>query len=356
MPQEIKVAGVGEIVKKDLIPFTRQMSGMLNAGMTILAAIATLEEQCNSKNFKFVLKNLRESIEAGQPFSAGLAAFPKIFSSMYVNMVAAGEASGQFAPVLKRLAAMMDSSARLVRKVKSAMTYPTVIICVALLIAGGLITFVVPVFAEMFSGFGKGLPGPTQFLVDVADFVKAYWWIIGGAVGVAVFLFRKWHSTKLGKYKTDQFILKLPVFGVLIQKVSIGRFCRLFADMLSSGVPILNALDIVARSMTNSVIETSLLAARDGIEQGGTLSASLEGKPFLPILMVRMIAAGEKAGRIDEMLTSIADSYDEEVETMLGTLTSLMEPFLMLFLGVIIGSIVVAMFMPIFQMGSAVSG
>ena len=344
MANPVRVRGAGQIKKKDLIPFTRQMSGMLNAGMSIISAVSTLEEQNTSKLFKPILKGLRDSIESGSPFSDGLATYPQIFDAMYVNMVAAGEASGQFAPVLKRLAVMLDSSARLVRKVKSALTYPTVIMALAIIIALGLITFVVPVFAEMFSGFGKELPGPTQFLVNVGEWIKKYWYMLGIVIGGGVYAFKRWRGTTAGRYATDSAFLKIPVFGELVLKVSIGRFCRL------------NALDIVARSIGNAALEKSFLDARAGVEQGGTLSASLEGKPFLPILMVRMIAAGEKAGRVDEMLTSIADSYDEEVETMLGTLTSLMEPFLMVFLGVVIGSIVVAMFMPIFQMGSAVSG
>ena len=352
---KIRVSGLKAIMKKELIPFTRQMSSMLNAGMSILSSIATLEEQCQHAGFKQVLRHIRDVIEGGAPFSDGLAMFPQIFDSMYVNMVAAGEESGQFAPVLKRLAGMLDSSARLVRKVKSAMTYPAVILSVAFIIAGGLITFVVPIFAQMFSGFGKELPAPTQFLVNISTFIKSWWFVIVPAVVGAVVAFKKWRATETGRYKVDAFILKMPIFGILIQKVSIARFCRLFAQMLTSGVPILDALQIVAQAMGNRVIEKALLSARNGIEQGNTLSSSLEGKPCLPVLMVRMIAAGEKSGRIDEMLESVADSYDEEVEAMLATLTSLMEPFLMLFLGLVIGGIVVAMFLPIFALGSVVS-
>jgi len=350
----IKVAGVSAIRKKELIPFTRQMSSMLNAGMSILSALATLEEQCANPSFKKVLSRIKDKIEGGEPFSEALAMFPQIFDTMYVNMVAAGEESGQFAPVLKRLAAMLDSSARLVRKVKSAMTYPIVILSIALILAGGLITFIVPVFAEMFSGFGSELPLPTQMLVNISDFIKGYYFIIIPVIVVLTFVFKKWKATEAGKYTFDGLILRLPVFGELIQKVSIGRFCRLFSQMLTSGVPILDALKIVAQAMGNAVIERALLSARTGIEQGNTLSSSLEGKPCLPLLMVRMIAAGEKSGRIDEMLESVADSYDDEVEAMLATLTSLMEPFLMVFLGIIIGGIVLAMFLPIFELGSVV--
>ncbi|MEI7946155.1 MAG: type II secretion system F family protein [bacterium] len=351
-----KVVGINQILKKELIPFTRQMASMLNAGMSVLVSICTLEEQCEHPGFKVVLKSLRQSIESGAPVSDGLRMFPKIFDEMYVNMVAAGEKSGQFAGVLKRLAAMLDSSARLIRKVKSAMTYPTVILGMALLIASGLIVFVVPVFAEMFSGFGKALPGPTQFLVDISEFVKQRWYMVIGVVVVSIFVFKKWVSTPIGHYKFDQFKLKLPIFGPLLQKVAVSRFCRLFAQMLTSGVPILDSMEIVGKSLGNKVMEDAILSARSGVEQGNLLSVALEGKPCLPILMIRMIAAGEKSGRVDEMLESVANTYDDEVESMLATLTSLMEPFLMVFLGVVIGGIVVAMFLPIFQMGSVVGG
>ncbi|MEG1480098.1 MAG: type II secretion system F family protein [Kiritimatiellia bacterium] len=350
----VHVKGAGEIRKKDLIPFTRQMSGMLNAGMSVLAALSALEEQCSNPNFKIVLIQLRERIEGGAPFSDGLADFPQLFDEMYVNMVAAGERSGQFAPVLRRLADILHSSARLVRKVKSALTYPVVILSMALLIAAGLITFILPVFVGMFSDFGAELPGPTQALLSVSDFIRGYWYIVIGAAIVGGFAFKKWVASDKGMYAFAKFRLRMPIFGELNLKVGIGRFCRLFAQMLTSGVPILESMEIVSRSLGNKVLEASIQSAKFEVEQGNTLSASLEGKPFLPILMYRMIAAGEKSGRIDEMLSNIADTYDEEVESSLSTLTSLMEPLLMMFLGVVIGGIVVAMFLPIFKMGSVV--
>ena len=352
----IHISGVGLIKRKELIPFTRQTASMLNAGMTILSSISTLEEQCVHPGFKQVLKILRQNIEGGMPFSEGLRHFPMIFDAMYVNMVAAGEKSGQFAPVLKRLAIMLDSSARLLRKVKSAMAYPTVVLSMAMLIAGGLVTFVVPVFTSMFADFGAKLPGPTQILVDLSNFIRHDWYYLLAGIAVIVFGFRKWLATAAGRYSFDGFMLKLPVFGNLTQKVAVARFCRLFAQMLTSGVPILDAMDVVAKSMGNKVIEGAILSARSSIEQGDTLSSALEGKPCLPVLMIRMIAAGEKSGRIDEMLESVAQTYDDEVETTLATLTSLMEPFLMVFLGVVIGSIVIAMFLPIFKLGSVVNG
>ena len=351
----VKVKGAKKIAKTEIVPFTRQIASMIAAGMPILSTIQTLEEQCDNPEFKKVLTNLRETIEGGEPISRALARFPQLFDDMYVNMVVAGEQSGEFAGILKRLAAIMQSTARLKGKVKSAMTYPTVIVSIALLMAAGLIQFVVPIFAEMFSGFGKDLPALTQTLVDLSDFVKANWYYIGGCIFIAVFLFKKWKQTEKGHYQFDEFKLKMPVFGMLNLKSGIGRFCRLMAQMTNAGVPILKSLEVVAGSIGNRVLEKSILDARKEVEQGNQLNVALDGKPYMPILMVRMIAAGEKAGKVEDMLDSVADSYDEEVEALLNTLTSLMEPFLMVFLGAIIGTIVMAMFMPIFNMGSLAS-
>ena len=355
MGKSIKVKGAKRLRNKEVIPFTRQLASMLGAGMTILASIQTLGEQCADQEFKKVLQHLSEVIEGGAPLSNGLADFPQLFDEMYVNMVIAGEQSGEFAGIMKRLANILQSSSRLKKKVKSAMTYPTVIVSIALLLAAGLIQFVVPVFAEMFSGFGKELPWLTQKLVDVSQFVKNWWYIIGGVMAAGVFVFKRWKATQAGHLAFDRWKLNLPVFGLLNQKAAIGRFCRLLAQMVAAGVPILKSLEVVAGSLDNYVLENSVLAARKEVEQGNQLSPSLQGKPFMPILMVRMLAAGEKAGKVEDMLESVADSYDEEVEVMLATLTSLMEPFLMVFLGVIIGTIVTAMFLPIFNLGSLAS-
>ena len=350
-----KIKGAKKIAKTEVVPFTRLLASMIGAGMPILSTIQTLEEQCSNPEFKKVLTHLKDTIEGGDPLSRGLAAFPVLFDDMYVNMVVAGEQSGEFAGILKRLGSIMQATARLRGKVKSAMTYPTVIVSIALLLAAGLIQFVVPIFAEMFSGFGKPLPALTQTLVDISDFVKGNWYYVLGAVIVAVVSFRKWKSTERGHYQFDEFKLKMPVFGQLNLKSGIGRFCRLLAQMTNAGVPILKSLEVVARSIGNRVLEKSILDARKEVEQGNQLNVALDGKPYMPIIMVRMIAAGEKAGKVEDMLDSVADSYDEEVEALLSTLTALMEPFLMVFLGAIIGTIVMAMFMPIFNMGSLAS-
>ena len=348
----IKIRGAGAIVKKELVPFTKQLASMSGAGMSILTTMQTLEEQCEQPEFKKVLGELLKAIEGGDPLSKGLQKFPQIFDDMYVNMVVAGEQSGEFAGILKRLAMILHGSARLRQKVKSAMTYPTVILSIALTLCWALIQFVVPTFAEMFAGSGKPLPGLTQTLVDISEFTKAWWYVIVPAIIAAIVMFSKWKKTELGRYRFDEFMLKIPVFGPLNHKSAIGRFCRLLAQMIGCGVPILKALDVVAGSLGNRVLEKSVMTARAEVEQGNQLNTALSGKPYMPVLMLRMVAAGEKAGRLEDMLGSVADAYDEEVETLLSTLTALMEPFMMVFLGGIIGTVVLAMFMPIFNMGS----
>lgn len=350
-----KIVGMRHVRSKELIPFTRQSAGMLNAGMSIVATISTLQEQASHPGFRTLLTDLRNSIEGGAPFSDGLALHADLFGEMYINMVRAGERSGQFAEIMKRLAILLDSSARLVRKVKSALSYPVIIMILAMVIAFLLITFVVPVFGEMFKGFGAELPAPTRILVGASGFIKGYWYYLLGGTVAGGWFFRRWAKTPHGTRAIHRTVLHLPIFGTLILKVVIARFARLLGQMLTSGVSILDAMEITARSCGNKVIEDSLMAARHAVEEGQTLSAAMEDKPYLPTLMVRMTAAGEKSGRLDEMLTNVADAYDDEVETMLATLTSLMEPLLMVFLGVFIGGIVVALFLPIFQIGNIVA-
>ena len=271
-------------------------------------------------------------------------------------MVRGGEAGGQLAETIARLADFLDSSAKLKRKVKSAMMYPVIVLCLAMTIACGLIVFVVPVFAGMFDGFGAALPAPTQFLIDVSEFIKKYIILIIIGAGISSFLFKKWKATPVGAYQFDQMTLKFPVFGELKKKVASARFARTFAQLIKSGVPILQALEIVSGATGSVVAERVVLAARTGVENGEPLSKSLVEQTVFPVVLVRMLQAGEKTGKIDEMMDNISDFFDDEVDTMLTGLTSLLEPLLMVFLGVIIGGIVLCMFLPIFKMGEVVSG
>jgi type IV pilus assembly protein PilC len=345
-----RVRGAGKIVEKDLAPFSRQMAAMLSAGMPIVAALETLEEQAANPNFKLVIGSLKRNIEGGASFSESLQQIPDVFDVLYVNMVRAGEQSGQFAETMRRIGELLEASAKLRRKVKSAMTYPVVVLSLSLIIATGMIIFIVPVFAGMFSDFGGKLPAPTQFLVDLSAAAKKYAIIIIPSIMIAVWSFKKWKKTTAGAWAMDSMVLRAPVFGVLIQKVAVARFSRTLSQLVQSGVPILNALEIVAKAAGNLVIEAAIMSARKSVEHGDTLSSGLEGKDCIPKLVVRMLAAGEKTGKVDEMLASVADTFDDEVENMLASLTSLLEPLLMVFLGVIIGGIVVCMFLPIFKM------
>lgn len=350
------VRGTRRIVNKELGPFTRQISSMMTSGMSVVTALSALHDQTENPSFRVVVGDLLRTIEGGAPFSDGLLRYPAIFDDLYINMVRAGERSGEFAPTLKRLALMLEASAKLKRKVKSAMMYPLIVMCLALGIAFAIITFVVPVFAGMYADFGGKLPGPTQVLLSLSQFIRGNIFLVLGGGVASVYLFRKWAKTPRGQYLIHARLLRMPVIGVLTQKVAVARFTRLLAQMLRSGVPILEALTLVGKATGNRVIENAILDARASVEQGGTITSGLENKPCLPKLMVRMVQAGEKSGRLDEMLDNVADTYDDEVETMLSGLTSLMEPLLMVFLGVVIGGIVVALFMPLFKMGELVSG
>jgi type IV pilus assembly protein PilC len=349
-----QVRGVTKIVRTDLPAFSRQMAAMLAAGMPIVAALETLEEQAVNPNFKIVLHEVKKNIEGGSSFSESLHQFPAIFDGLYISMVKAGEQSGQFSETMKRIGELLEANARLRRKVKSAMTYPVVVLSMALTIATGMIIFIVPVFGNMYKDFGSKLPGPTQVLVNLSEGIKKYAIVIVPMILLAIWLFKRWKKTKAGAWTMDQFKLKAPVIGVLTQKVAVARFARTLAQLVQSGVPILNALEIVAKAAGNLVIEAAVLDARRSVEHGDTLSVGLANKECIPTLVVRMLSAGEKTGKVDEMLDSVADTFDDEVEAMLASLTSMLEPLLMVFLGIVIGGIVICMFLPIFKMSEVI--
>ncbi len=349
------VPGARKIVNKELPSYSRQLSAMLGAGMSIVATLEALQEQAVNPNFKRVIGGLRESIEGGSAFSEALRNYPSIFDDLYVSMVRSGEMGGQLAETIGRVATFLESSAKLKRKVKSAMTYPTVVFCISITLAIAMILFVVPVFADMFEDFDATLPAPTQFLISLSDGARAYALYVTPVLILFGIAFRYWATTPGGSMAMDRFKLRLPVFGSLLQKVSMARFARTFAQLLRSGVPILSSLEIVATATGNKVVASIVLRAQKQVESGELLSVALKDKPVFPGMMVRMLAAGEKTGSIDEMMDSIADFYDDEVETALAGLTSMIEPFLMVFLGVIVGGILVGMFLPIFQLGEIVT-
>ncbi len=350
------VPGARKIVNNLLPGFSRQLAAMLSAGMPIVATLDALYEQTDNPNFKTVIARLKASIENGAAFSEALRQFPMVFDDLYCNMIHGGEMGGQLPETIARLAGFLEASAKLRRRVKSALMYPVIVLCIALIIAVGLITFVVPVFGEMFEDFGAGLPGPTQFLLDLSEGMQQYGLYILAGLIVAVIIFKRWKKTESGALAVDKFSLRAPVFGELKKRVASARFARTFGQLIRSGVPILQALHIVAGATGSVVAGRVIMKAAISVENGEPLSSAMFNQTVFPILLVRMLQAGEKTGKIDEMMDSIADFYDDEVETMLAGLTSLLEPLLMVFLGVIIGGIVLCMFLPIFKMGEIVGG
>ncbi len=350
------VPGSRKIVNKELPAFTRQLGAMLSAGMPIISCLNALEEQTDNKNFKPVIGQLRSSLEGGMSFSDSLRQFPSVFDYLYCNMIGGGEKSGELAETISRLASFLEASAKLRRKVKSAMMYPVIVLCMSVIIAVGLIVFVVPVFGDMFADFDEALPAPTQFLLDASDVLRSNGWIVLILVAALVAAFRWWKSQPSGAYIWDGFMLRLPVFGQLNRYVVAARFARMLSQMTRSGVPILNALQIVSGSTGNLVAGRIVEQAGSVVEKGEPLSSALLNQNVYPISMVRMLQAGEKTGSINEMMDSIADYYEDEVDNMLTGLTSLLEPILMAFLGLIIGGLVISMFLPIFRMGAVVGG
>jgi type IV pilus assembly protein PilC len=349
-----RVSGARKIRLKELPLFTRQLAAMLSSGMPLVQSIVALEEQTANKQFRGVLAGVRSRVEGGSMYSDALEEYSQVFDELYVNMMRAGETGGMLAETCERVATFLEASNRLRAKVKSAMMYPTVVICVALIISTGLIVFIVPTFAKMFSGFGAELPKPTQMLLDLSNFIRDYWYIVIAAIAAATYSLRRYASTEKGAYTIDMLRLKFPLLGKLALKIAITRFSSTFAQLMSSGVPIIQAMTIVGVATGNKVIGKAILDARSSVEQGNTVSSTLKSNKLFPSMLIHMLSAGEQTGKMEEMLTKLAQFYQEEVDTMLEGLTSMLEPLLMVVIGVMIGGIVLAMFMPIFKMTEVV--
>ncbi len=343
----------------DLVLFTRQLATMVDAGIPLVGAMTALYDTADPKrqvSLRNVIADVTSRVQGGESFHQSLAKHPFIFNRLYVSMVKAGEAGGLLAEILDRLAGFLEASARLKKKVKSALVYPVVVISIALLITTFLIIKVVPVFADVFKDFGRPLPGPTQMLVDISEFSRSYWWAILLAIAAIYFAIKMFLKTENGQMLWDRYQLKLPVFGPLLHKIAMTRFARTFAQLIRSGVPILETLDIVGGSAGNRVIEQAIRSVSTDVERGDNLSVAMSKKTIFPPMMLRMVAAGESTGKIDEMLEKMADFWDEEIEATLAALTSLLEPILIVILGVVVGGIVLCMFLPIFQLPEIVSG
>ena len=343
-----------KVKEADVIIFARQFSTMIDAGLPIIQCLDILHSQQDNKTFKNVMKTIKESVESGTTLAESLKKFPKHFDDLFVNMIAAGEAGGILDTILRRLAAYMEKMAKLKSKVKGAMTYPVATMVIAIIVLAVILVFVIPVFQQMFADFGSALPVPTQIVVNLSEFVKHY--AIHSVVAIALFIiaFRRLYKTNKGREAVDSILLKLPLFGILIRKVAVAKFTRTMGTMLSSGVAILEALDIVAKTAGNKTIEKAIYSVRSAISEGRTMADPLTESGVFPSMVCQMIAVGESTGALDAMLSKIADFYDEEVDQAVENLTSLIEPFMLVFLGGTIGGLVVSMYLPIFQMASVV--
>ena len=342
-----------KVKKKDIVIFTRQFSTMIDAGLPLVQGLTILAEQSENPTFKGVLKGINKDVEGGSTLAEAMKKHPDIFDNLFVNLVAAGEVGGILDTILRRLAEYIEKNERLKAQIKGAMTYPIVVMAIAIIVIAVILIFVIPVFEDMFKSFGSALPLPTQIVVNMSRFMKSnFIWIIlaGGAVG---FLFKKYRASKGGRRTTDNLSLKLPIFGDMLKKVAVARFTRTLGTMIQSGVPILDALEIVARTSGNVILEEILFEVRGSIAEGQTIAEPLSENDIFPGMVIQMISVGEATGALDTMLEKIADFYDEEVDAAVEALTSMLEPLLMLFLGGAIGGLVIAMYLPIFSMASA---
>ena len=345
---------LGSIGMRDIVVFTRQFSTMINAGLPLVQALDILSKQSENKALQAVTKEVVFDVESGQTVADALRKRPKAFNELYVNMVAAGEAGGILDTILMRLATFIEKTDALVRKVKSAMIYPVTIMTVAAAAIAILLIFVIPTFEKMFSGVGLALPLPTRIVIGASNFLQGYWWaLIGGGFGAFVLL-NRYYATDAGHLLIDGILLKVPVLGDVLRKSAVSRFTRTLGTLISSGVSILDGLEITARTSGNRVIQNAIMASRESIAGGETIAGPLQKSGVFPPMVISMISVGEQTGGLDEMLSKIADFYDEEVDTAVGGLLSLLEPLMIVFLGVVVGGMVVAMYLPIFDMMNTV--
>lgn len=343
-----------KVKDKDVVIFVRQFATMIDAGLPLVQCLDILQEQQSNLNFKRVIRQVKKDVEEGSTLSDAIKKHPKVFDTLFHNLVAAGEIGGILDVILNRLAAYIEKIAKLKKKVKGAMTYPAIVISVALIVVAVILIYVIPIFAGLFRDAGTNLPAMTVFVMDMSDFMKSYFhWIFLG-VGLAVFGLRQFRKTSRGRDITDRIILRSPVFGMLIRKVAVARFTRTLGTMLSSGVPILDGLEVVAATAGNTVVEKAIRLARNSISEGRSVADPLAETNVFPGMVTQMIAVGEATGALDTMLGKIADFYDDEVDAAVEVLTSLLEPMLIVFLGITIGGLLVAMYLPIFQLADVV--
>ncbi len=343
-----------KVNQRSIAIFTRQLATMIDAGLPLVQSLEILSQQQESKAFKNIIRVIREDVEGGSTFAGALKKHPLTFNELYTNLVVAGEEGGILDNILLRLASYIEKSEALKKKVKSALIYPATIVGVAVIVVGILMIFVIPVFETMFKSSGQNLPLPTLIVVTLSKMIKKYVVIFIPAMVLLFFLLRKYYHTQNGRAVLDRLLLKLPVFGSLFKKIAVARFSRTLGTLVSSGVPILDGLTIVSRTSGNRVIETAILNARASIREGETIAEPLSRSNIFPPMVIQMISVGESTGALDTMLSKIAEFYEEEVDIAVVNLTSLLEPFLMVFLGIVIGGVVISMYLPIFNMASAI--
>ena len=338
-----------KVKQEDIVIFSRQLATMIEAGIPILQALEALEEQMESPYFKTVISEMRDDIQQGSSLSTAFSKHPRVYDNLFVNMIRVGETGGILNIILERVAAYLEKSLRLKRQVKSALTYPAVVISMAGIITTVLLVKVVPAFAEIYESFGSELPALTQLLIDISEFLKHNILLSIGALVLAFLALARWYKTKTGRLAVDGFSLKMPIFGPLLRKVAISRFSRTLAILLQSGVPILESLDIVGKSSGNAVIENVMEDVKNDVKEGEGIAVPLIKCGVFPPMVTRMISIGEKAGQLEKMLTKIAEFYDDQVDAAVAGLTSIIEPLIIGLLGIVIGFIVIALFLPILQ-------
>ena len=349
--KEIAVPRFGGGVPAQMIAiFTRQFSVMIDAGLPLVQCLEILGSQQENKTFRRTLIQIRQDVESGSNLADAMRKHPKIFNDLFTNMIAAGEAGGILDTILQRLAQYIEKSVKLSSQVKSAMIYPVAVISIAIIVVMVILWKVIPVFASLFAGLGAELPLPTRVVIAMSNFIADFWWLIGGTVFGGIFAIRKYHATYKGKRILDNIILKSPILGLLMRKIAVARFCRTLSTLTASGVPILDGLSITAKTAGNSIIEDGIMKVRKSVEEGKTISEPLADTKVFPSMVVQMIGVGEQTGALDTMLSKIADFYEDEVDIAVAGLMKLLEPVLIAFLGVAIGGIVIAMYMPMFAL------
>jgi len=349
--KELAIPKFGGKVPAQLVAiFTRQFSVMIDAGLPLVQCLEILANQQENKVFKRALIQIRQDVESGSNLADSMRKHPKIFNDLFTNMVAAGEAGGILDTILQRLATYIEKSVKLNSQVKSAMIYPVAVISIAVIVVMIILWKVIPVFASLFAGLGAELPMPTVIVIHLSHFIGDFWWLMGIVGFTTVYALRRYHETEKGKRVLDGILLKVPVLGLLLRKIAVARFCRTLSTLTSSGVPILDGLTITAKTAGNSIVEDAIMATRKSVEEGKTISEPLGDTDVFPSMVIQMIAVGEQTGALDTMLSKIADFYEDEVDTAVAGLMKLLEPILIAFLGVAIGGIVIAMYMPMFAL------